>query len=397
MNYYIVITPFFPSPTSWRGAYVLDQIKAIQRNSDYKLVVFKPGMEDYEIEGISVYSFKTLNTRSFLFEGIYDYTNARHFINRLKELKLNINAIKFAHCHTCHYAAFGLILKKLNENIKVLVQHHDLDPFMVRNGIFSTCPINSNFRARNAMNLFKKVDLHICISEPCRDNLLNFPHPRPGEYDAKYISVLKTIKGVKSLTPKAMYILNNGVNINIFTQKVQKAQYKTFRIGCIANFVELKGHITLLRAFKLLIDKGYKDMRLSLLGTGPTKSKCKRFVDYSGILPYIEWPNEVSHNDLADYYHTLDLYAMPSSFEGFGCVYTEAAACGIPFVGCYNNGAAECIDQQERDKWLVQPGDYEKLAKIIERQYVKREKQSLCKPYDINILVSDFLNYLNRL
>ena len=49
---YIIITPFFPSPKSWRGAYVLDQVKAIQHNADYEVMVFKPGTEDYEIEGI---------------------------------------------------------------------------------------------------------------------------------------------------------------------------------------------------------------------------------------------------------------------------------------------------------------------------------------------------------
>lgn len=28
---YIVVTPFFPSPNRWQGAYVLDQVKAIKK------------------------------------------------------------------------------------------------------------------------------------------------------------------------------------------------------------------------------------------------------------------------------------------------------------------------------------------------------------------------------
>lgn len=39
---YLVVTPFFPSPDSWRGAYVYDQVMAIERNSDYKVLVFRP-------------------------------------------------------------------------------------------------------------------------------------------------------------------------------------------------------------------------------------------------------------------------------------------------------------------------------------------------------------------
>ena len=397
VKYYICVTPFFPSPSSWRGAYVLDQVKAIQRNSDYEVMVFKPGTEDYEVEGIRVYGFKAHQTRSFLFEGVFDSINARHFLKRVKELDININAIKFVHCHTGHYSAYGLALKELNKKIKVLTQYHDLDPFTVRNGLFSTNPINSNFRARSAMKLLRQVDMHVCISEPCRDNLLAFPNPRNEEQDAKCLSVLRTIKGLKPLLLQSVYVLNNGVDLTIFNPKVEKKHTDIFRVGCIANFVELKGHMTLLKAFRLLINKGYKDMRLSLLGTGPTKLECEDFAKQTGISSYVEWPQEVSHECLPDYYHSLDLYAMPSSFEGFGCVYTEAAACGIPFIGCYNNGAAECITPEERDKWLISPGDYVKLAEVIERQYLCRDSQHLCKSYDIDYLVSQFLNYLSKI
>jgi glycosyltransferase involved in cell wall biosynthesis len=393
---YIIITPFFPSPKSWRGAYVLDQVKAIQHNADYEVMVFKPGTEDYEIEGIRVYGFKTLQTRSFLFEGIFDSINARHFLKRVKELGINIHAIKFVHCHTAHLSACGLVLKKISEEIKVLTQHHNLDPFAVRNGLLSACFINSNYRSRSSMKLFREVDLHVCISEPCRDNLLAFPNPRNEELDEKYLSVLRTIKGVKPLLPKSVYVLNNGVDLTIFKPRVGMKHSDIFRIGCIANFLELKGHMTLLKAFQLLVNKGYKDMRLTLLGTGPTRLECEDFARKTGISSYIEWPQEVSHECLPDYYHSLDLYAMPSSFEGFGCVYTEAAACGVPFVGCYNNGAAECITPEERDKWLIAPGDYVKLAEIIERQYLYRDSQHLCKSYDIDCLVSQYLDYLSK-
>ena len=39
MKYYLCATPFFPGPDNWRGSYVLDQVKAIARNSNYKVVV----------------------------------------------------------------------------------------------------------------------------------------------------------------------------------------------------------------------------------------------------------------------------------------------------------------------------------------------------------------------
>lgn len=396
-KYYICITPFFPSTDSWRGAYVYDQVKAIQRISNYKLIVFKPGQEDYNIDGISVYGFDTRSTRSFLFHGIFDSYNTRQFMARVKELGIEINDIKFVHCHTAHFSAYGLSLKQINPAIKVLVQYHDLDPFTVRNGILSDNFINANYRARSAMRLLRQVDIHICISEPCKANLLAFPKPRKEESDKKYLSVLRTLIGLKPINPKSVFILNNGVDLTVFKPKKFEREDDVFRIGCIANFVELKGHMTLLKAFHLLVNKGYKNMRLSLLGTGATKEKCEEFAKQTGIFSYIEWPSEVSHECLVDYYNTLDLYVMPSSFEGFGCVYTEAAACGIPFIGCFNNGAAECIEPEERSKWLIVPGDHMKLGDIIESYYHNRHKQHLCKPFDINILISDFLKYIHSL
>lgn len=41
-RYYLCVTPFFPSPGNWRGAYVFDQVKAIERQSDYRVLVFVP-------------------------------------------------------------------------------------------------------------------------------------------------------------------------------------------------------------------------------------------------------------------------------------------------------------------------------------------------------------------
>lgn len=41
MKYYIVITPFFPTEESFRGSYIFDQVRAIEKTGRYKVVVFK--------------------------------------------------------------------------------------------------------------------------------------------------------------------------------------------------------------------------------------------------------------------------------------------------------------------------------------------------------------------
>ena len=117
--YYLCVTPFFPSPGNWRGAYVLDQVKAIQRNSDYDVRVFVGGgndASDYEIDGITVYRYKTRELPSNLLNGFFNAYNSRSFVKRVLALGINPMEVAFVHCHVSMRAACGLALKKLNPN-----------------------------------------------------------------------------------------------------------------------------------------------------------------------------------------------------------------------------------------------------------------------------------------
>ena len=395
-QYYICVTPFFPSPDSWRGAYVLDQVKSIMHNSNYRVVVFRSGIdEDYEIEGIKVYNYKSHELPSNLLNGIYNTYNARSFVARVQEVEINPQEVAFVHCHVSMRAACGLELKKLNPNIKVLLQHHDLDTFNLRSGVWGrNNRFNIRYRAKKAIALYNAVDLHICISEACCDCLTMFPNTRPGEIYDDCIRSLKLCEGLPSIKPKATYVLYNGVDTELFN--VNANVDKIFRIGCIANFQELKDHLTLIKAFELFVHRQSSStlIKLSLLGTGETRAMCEYYIREHGLTEYLEWPEEVTHDKLPEYYRSLSLFVLPSYFEGFGCVYTEAHACGVPFMGCVNQGYSEYVSDKEN--WLIQPHDYKQLAMLIERQYRERTKQSLCHSYDINELVKDYLNYIEE-
>ena len=404
-KYYLCVTPFFPSLGNWRGAYVLDQVKAIQRNSDYDVRVFIGGgndASDYEIDGITVYRYKTRELPSNLLNGFFNGYNSRSFIKKVLALGINPMEVAFVHCHVSMRAACGLALKKLNPNIKVLLQHHDLDPFNLRSGVIGrNNRFNIRYRARKAIQLYNEVDLHICISQACRDCLLKFPNPRDVEVYEDCKRSLALCNGLPSIHAKDTYVLYNGVDCQLFKKKADHKQQTqedvVFRIGCIANFQELKGHITLIKAFELLVKKGYQYIRLSLLGTGETRAMCEEYLRSHNLMQYVEWPSEVTHDKLPAYYHSLNLFVLPSYFEGFGCVFTEAAACGVPFMGCYNQGDSEYLSEEEQAKWLIQPHDFRTLGNIIAEQRKCRNHQDIIEDYHIDRLIEDYLNYLELL
>lgn len=437
-KYYICVTPFFPSPGNWRGAYVLDQVKAIQRNSEYEVVVFRTlplGSKEYtyEVDGVAVHAIAPLLMPSYILNGATEGIVGRLFVRTLKKLGIDPMWVAYVHCHTTSHSAFGFGVKRVNHDAKVLVQFHDLDPLTLRNGKWADKRWNRRYRARKSISALNRADLLICISEPVKDVLLSFPEPKKAEVYDKALLMYKDVVDMPAVKPRNVYVLNNGVDTNLFCplnadanvndRKLSanlsvnnsaedkkiihensrdihdnlRSKEKIFRIGCIANFQELKDHITLVKAFEILIKKGYTNMRLSLLGSGGTRPDIEAYLKRNGLMQYVEWPSEVSHDKLPDYYRSLDMFVLPSVFEGFGCVYTEAYACGVPFMGVYDQGVAEVIAHEERDKWLIQPHDYEQLAKLIERYYNERDQQKLCKEYDIDKLIKEFIKYIETI
>lgn len=397
------VTPFFPTPGSWWGAYVLDQVKAIKRNSGYEVIVFKTcglgdRQSDYVIDGITVHTIQPLLMPSYILNGLTEGVVGRNFVRTLKKLKIDIDRIAFVHCHTTNHAAFGFGVKRVNPRAKVLLQFHDLDPLTLRNGKWADKRWNCRYRARKSISALNRADMLVCISEPVRDAILAFPHPRKGEVYPPALQMLKDVADMPPIKPQNIYVLNNGVDTTLFHPMQQPKQTGIFRIGCIANFQELKDHITLIKAFDILIKKGYTDIRLTLLGDkGETRKMIEQYVIELNIGDFVNWPRNVSHDKLPNFYHSLDLFVLPSIYEGFGCVYTEAHACGVPFICCQNQGAAECIPPDEKNKWLIPPHDYDALARLMERQYHERNVQHLCKDYDIDKLIKKFLNLIKEL
>ncbi|MBN1287334.1 MAG: glycosyltransferase family 4 protein [Anaerolineae bacterium] len=79
-----------------------------------------------------------------------------------------------------------------------------------------------------------------------------------------------------------------------------------------------------------------------------------------GALPGVRVLGRVDDSTLRAWYHHADLLAQTpvnvgGKFEGFGLIYLEAGAAGIPSVGAYGSGAEEAIRHEETG--LLAPQD----------------------------------------
>ncbi len=75
-----------------------------------------------------------------------------------------------------------------------------------------------------------------------------------------------------------------------------------------------------------------------------------------GVRERVVFAGFIPEAQKADYYRLADAYVMPSRAEGFGIVFLEAMACGIPVMGSRLDGSREALLEGELGV-LVNPDD----------------------------------------
>lgn len=378
--FYLIFTPFFPESNDWHGPYVLDQVKALMRVSDYNVVVLKPCVPwhkavDYEIDGVKVYRFKDYTIPSHLLPNRFsDTLSAWSLFNKLKRIGIDVNNVAVCHAHVAGLGHYALSVKKKNPKCLSVVQHHGFDVFSLTDGRLANAKWHERLCIRYGTRICNAADLNIGVSQKTLDYVKQHP-------------------GVQL---KNEYVLYNGVDTSKFYPPKEKPQNDCFTIGCIANFWPLKDQMTLIKAVERLVIEGDNDIKVRFIGTGTTRYECERYIQEHSMAKHFQFDNEVMHDKLLAFYQSLDLFVLPSYWEAFGCVYTEAYACDVPFIGVKGQGISEIIPEQDQDKWLIEKGDDLQLSTLIKTYIANRPKQFLSCPYQIDNLVQDYISFIQN-
>lgn len=387
---YIYITPFFPSTESWRGAYCLDFVKALMRTGRYDVHVFmEGGGRDYEIQGVKVHRFPVRRLPSNMFPYLFTKRNVRSFLAKVAACGIDVKNVAVCHANTANFGVYPLAIKNANPNCLTLLHHHDLQSFGLNNGILCHCWPYNLIQFPRLRKMHEKIDCHVFISEQARRSFLAVPDTSWTQY-GYYKKQMRGLGFYRSPKIKKSLVLHNGVDTSLFTPDTTVKAGRSFTVGCVGNFNSLKDQIGLLKALAIA-DKQLGDWRLKLLGSGDNESELRAFVASHGMVGKVEFLHEVQHEQLPDFYRSLDLFVLPSWFEGFGCVFTEAWACSVPFITCEGQGACDLIPEGERNIWLCRQRDPEDLASRIIHYFKERPQQHLSGPIATDELVSRFV------
>jgi glycosyltransferase involved in cell wall biosynthesis len=135
-------------------------------------------------------------------------------------------------------------------------------------------------------------------------------------------------------------------------------------IGMAAQFIERKGHATLLDAMPAVFAR-HPDARVLLFGQGPLSDAVGRRVAEDPLLS-----SRVQltgfRSDIDRILPCLDVLAHPAYMEGLGVALLQAAACGVPIVGGRAGGIPEIVKPGLNGE-LIEPGDAIGLASALNR------------------------------
>ena len=102
------------------------------------------------------------------------------------------------------------------------------------------------------------------------------------------------------------------------------------------------------------------------MGKGDDRERVEALSSVVGVRGLVTLAGFVSDHELADHYRLADVFAMPSTGEGFGIVFLEAMGCGTPVVAGNRDGSVDALGNGALG-CLVNPNDIEAIAEGITR------------------------------
>ncbi|MEE9553622.1 MAG: glycosyltransferase family 4 protein [candidate division Zixibacteria bacterium] len=181
-----------------------------------------------------------------------------------------------------------------------------------------------------------------------------------------------------TLDPESVTATPPGVDFDYFSNPGEKFDiYKRFSIPInnkviltVSRLDKRKGHRAVFRALERLPSRMKNEVSYIIAGDGDDSKynqELRRLAKNSGV--NVIFAGRVDYDLLPSLYASCDLFCMPGEpypekIEGFGIVYLEAAAAGLPSIASRIGGVPEAVIDN-RTGILLEPGDIESLSAAL--------------------------------
>jgi phosphatidylinositol alpha-1,6-mannosyltransferase len=143
-------------------------------------------------------------------------------------------------------------------------------------------------------------------------------------------------------------------------------------IATLARLVaveRMKGIDEVLEALPRLL-RTRPELAYLVMGDGSDKSRLEQKARTLGVADKVIFTGRILEQEKTEHYRLADVYAMPSRGEGFGFVFLEAMACGVPVVASSRDGGREAVRNGALGI-LVDPANQDDVVRGIEEALVK--------------------------
>jgi teichuronic acid biosynthesis glycosyltransferase TuaC len=170
----------------------------------------------------------------------------------------------------------------------------------------------------------------------------------------------------------ATLVVYNGVDPALFMPGGDPAPPAILTVG---NMIPTKGHDVIVRAFAVLAPD-FPELTWEVIGDGPELNRIHALAEQLGVIARIRFRGRQNRAEVAEACRRCTLFALPSRYEGLGCVYLEAMASGKAAIGCEGQGIEEVIRHRDNG-WLVPPNGLEELIEglrvLLENDLLRRQ------------------------
>lgn len=213
--------------------------------------------------------------------------------------------------------------------------------------------VHSNINTLSVFPLYaaKKAGVPIRIShshstsnpkEWKRNLIKNILRPFSKRYATDYFACSELagryLFGNKSFDQGKVKIIHNAIDIDKFKfdevarKKLRKEfgiKDSTIVVGHVGRFVQQKNHTFLVDVFKGYHKKN-PDSKLLLVGSGPLEDEIKKKVERLDLKDSVLFLGQ--RDDINKLYSVMDVFCLPSLYEGLPVVGVEAQAAGLPTI-----------------------------------------------------------------
>jgi len=332
----LTLTPFFPTASNdAAGCFIAEPIAAMQqggvKHSVFAVQPFYRSRRRAGQLGENWISYVSLPGNIGLpSAGLSLYARLR---TKVEELNRS-TPVTLLHAHgalPCGHAAMWLAAQL---RVPFVVTVHGLDAYFTRQAggfVRRQCKRICNDVYRSARSV-------ICISEKVRQQV---SEGASGQVDTT--------------------VIYNSADPELFSPGTTADHRRT--ILSVGNLIPIKGHELLIRAIAEL-PRCFVDVHCEIIGDGPEKAGLERLAQELKISGRVHLLGARNRREVAAAMRRCAVFALPSRYEGLGCVYLEAMASEKPAIALRGQAIEEII-QHRTTGWLSDDSDVHSLTESL--------------------------------